>query len=458
MITTNIKVSLSGSLKSSLIVALISGVAGLILLLQDVVIASHFATGGVADAYQFAISFPTLAINIFAGGTLLAVLVPILTQLEVGGRQVESAALIKQVRRKLGWFLLAVCVVWAIAYPYVLGGIAKGFSANTLNLSKYLLWISVPVLFFSGLVGMDAAVLNSRRHFVFISTLPAFMPATVILCVFLLEVRMGIYAAAIGMLFGSALQWLVSRQLTKPLLNQSDCLYIDIKLLFSVARNYATAVASSALLVGIILTDILMASTLPTGSTATYSYAVRPVILLLAFVTSVVGNIVLSFFSQLVAMKDWRSLKKQVLFWFGIFLLGAMPLVIMWHFWATEIVRLLYQRGAFGSDDAANVAAIQQVYILQIPFYLISVIGLRLMNSLNKHNELLLIAGVCFIVHLGADLWLAPHLSLLSIAWITNLTFVLQATLIILYLVSIKINDLNVKLGSKELFDLKETR
>lgn len=457
MTTPSTEISLRGSLKSSFVVAFISGVAGLVMLMQDMVIANHFATGGAADAYQLAISFPLLAVNVFAGGTLLAVLVPLLTRYTVGGQDDEAAKLVKQVRRALGWILLVVCGIWALAYPHVAAQIAKGFSAETLALSTQLLWILVPVLFFAGLAGVDAAVLNSRRRFVFISILPAFMPAGVILCVLLLEARLGIYAAAIGLVCGGALQYLASRHFAAPLLHRHEHSHIPASVLSGPARDYATAAASAALLAGILMTDTFMASAQPAGSTAAYGYAVRPVILLLAFVTAVVGNVVLPFFSHLVAIADWRALKKHTLFWFGLLALGSLPVVALWHAYVAEIVALLYQRGAFGASDTARVAAVQQVYLLQIPFFLVAVIGWRVMNSLNRHTALLGITAACFIANLAADMWLAPRMGLQGIAWGTNLAFALWAILITLYLLRLHGNHAAIAAHGSEAPPLTKT-
>lgn len=442
--------TLRESLKSSFIVAFISGLAGLVMLMQDVVIANHFATGGAADAYQLAISFPLLAVNVLAGGTLLAVLVPLLTQYTVRGQDTEAIWLVKRVRRALGWVLLVVCGIWALAYPHVVAQVAKGFSAETLSLSVHLLWLLVPVLFFAGLAGVDAAVLNSRRRFVFISTLPAYMPAGVILSVFLLGAQLGIYAAAIGLVCGGALQWLASRRLAAPLLHPLDHSAIPAAMPPQLVRDYATAAASAALLAGILLTDTFMASTLPTGSAAAFGYAVRPVILLLAFVTAVVGNVVLPFFSHMVANEDWSALKKHSLFWFGLLALGSLPVVALWHAYVAEIVALLYQRGAFGTSDTARVAVVQQVYLLHIPFFLVAVIGWRVMNSLNRHMALLVIAAVCFLANLAADMWLAPRLGLQGIAWGTNLAFALWAILITLYLLRLHGNHAVIAAHGRE--------
>lgn len=432
------KMTLLESLRSSFIVACISGIAGLVMVLQDIIIASHFATGGAADAYQLASTFPLLAVNVFAGGTLLVILVPLLTQYAIKGWDVEAARVVKWSRRALGWALLVICGIWALAYPHVVALVAKGFSAETADLSIHLLWLLIPVLFFSGLAGIDVAILNSRRCFIFISTLPAFLPAGVILGVLMLEAQMGIYGAAIGLVFGSALQWLASRSLAAPLLQPVDHSAVPATMLRQLVRDYATSAASAALLAGIFLTDTFMASSLTSGSAAVYGYAVRPVVLLLAFITSVIGNVVLPFFSLLVANEDWPALKKQAFFWFGLLGLGSLPVVALWHTNVAEIVALLYQRGAFGVSDTARVAAVQQVFLLQIPFYLVAMIGWRVMNSLSRHKASLIIVTVCFLANLAANLWLAPRLGLQGIAWGTNLAFALWAMLIAFYLLRLR--------------------
>lgn len=432
---------LRSSLASSLIVAFISGLAGLVLLMQDVVIASHFATGGAADAYQLAISFPMWALNVFAGGTLLAVLVPLLTKLDLTGRIAEATGLLNRARRMLVWLLLVICGIWGLVYPALIGQIAKGFPADTQMLSAQLVWLAVPVLFFAGLAGMDAAILNCRKRFALISALPAFMPAGVILAVLLLEEWLGIFAAALGLLCGSLVQWLAMRQLTAPLLSHSEHYHIPVLLPARFLRDYGTAAASAALLGGIFMTDTYMASTLAFGSTATNGYAVRPVILLLAFVTTVVGNVVLPFFSHLVAISDWQALEKHVLFWFVLLALAAIPVVTLWYFYATDVVALLYQRGAFKASDTTRVAAVQQIYLLQIPFFLVAMIGWRVMNSLNKHTALLSISVTCFVVNLAADIWLAPRMGLQGVAWGSNLAFALLAILIVSYLIGIHVKN-----------------
>lgn len=424
------------SLNSSAVVAGISGIAGCAILVQDILMAARFAIGPEVDAYQLAISFPVFALNIFAGGTILAVLVPILVKLQAAGRIEEESILLKNVRIALAVILFCVCMFWVLVYPKLMTAMAQGFTADTMILSNQLLWLVLPLLFFAGLASADSAVLSSRKHFVFISFLPAFMPAGVVLGLLLLGGVLGIYAAALGLLLGSVAQWLASRLMVSRLLpnNHGQTQLGSVISLPKVLRDYAMAALSAALLAGIVLTDTLLASTLAEGSAAIYNFATRPVVLLLAFATIVVANAALPIFSQLVALQDWVSLKKLVVSWFGLLALGSVPFVALWYVFAVETVALLYQRGEFDLSDTLRVSAVLQVYLVHAPFFLVGVIGWRLMNSLNMHLALLIVSGMAFIVNLIADLWWLNDYGLLGIAWGTNLAFIIWAALILVYL------------------------
>jgi putative peptidoglycan lipid II flippase len=432
------RVSVNSGFKASLMVAFISAMAGLVLLVQDIFIAANFSTGPSADAYHLAMSFPSLAINVFAGGTLLAVLVPVLAQLSGSQRGGEANALIKDVSRHLAWFLLAVCGIWAIVFPLCIRIFAKEFAPEILSLSVHLTWMVIPIIFFSGISGVNVALLNSKKQFKFISSLPAFLPSMVILAVFFFQATFGVFAAVLGMLCGSVLQWVLSSWYVRSRNLGVDTLkrrgYVTRRLLL----DYFAVVISTALLAGIYMTDTFAAASLPVGSTSTYNYAIRPIILIQAFATASIGNVLLPIFSQLVVAKSWDMLKKHILAWFLLLILGSVPLVALWYHFANEVVTLLYQRGLFLQNDTLKVSLIQQIYLLQIPFFLIGMVGSRVMSSMNKHRALLFITLIAFFVNLVIDVVLLPVLSLQGVAWGTNAAFFSWAMLITAYLLRIR--------------------
>jgi putative peptidoglycan lipid II flippase len=423
--------SLRGSLGSAAQVATISILVGVLIVLQDAAIALRFAASSAVDAYQLAISFPTLALNVFAGGTLLATMVPRLVRLYEAGNGEEAAALIRQVRRTVAWVLLVVSLVWATAFPHVARLIAPDILPTTVDLGSGLVWVQSPVLFFLGLASVESAVLNSHERFGLLSILPAFLPAGVAFGVLTLSHRFGIYAASIGALCGGLAQWYVARRRTAPLV--ADSREGVAPRLAWFAEVYGTSALAAALLGGILTTDTWMASTLPSGSAATFGYATRPVILILAFATTVVGNVTLPSFSRLVASDDRRRLRKYFLSWCGLLVAGSLPILLLLFTSADKIVALIYQRGTFGPSDTANVAAVLRIYVLQVPFFLVAMMGWRMLNSLQRHWNLLAITAAAFVVNIVMDLRLISSLKLVGIAWGTNVAFAALSASIALY-------------------------
>jgi putative peptidoglycan lipid II flippase len=194
---------------------------------------------------------------------------------------------------------------------------------------------------------------------------------------------------------------------------------------------------AAALLGGILMTDTWMASTLPSGSAATFGYATRPVILILAFATTVVGNVTLPSFSRLVASDDRRRLRRYFLSWCGLLVAGSLPILLLLFTSAEKIVALIYQRGTFGPSDTANVAAVLRIYVLQVPFFLVAMMGWRMLNSLQRHWNLLAITAVAFAVNIVMDLRLISSLKLVGIAWGTNLSFAALSAAIALYVLKL---------------------
>lgn len=410
-------------------VGFLTGLAGIAMLGQDIVIAKYFAISDEVDAYQLAASFPTLLINVLAGGTLLAVLVPEFSQRVLRHDDREIVALIGYARRTLATLLAAIAAGWLLLYPLLPTGVAQAQDAAPL-LTRHLLWLVAPVLFFSGLAGIDAAHLNSRHRFLATSIFPAFLPLGTIAFTVLFSEHVGIYSTAAGLLFGSVCQWLTGRWLTQAALPFAPTKERPT-IANSLNKPYLANVLSSASLAGIIATDILFASNQSPGALATYNYASRPVTLFLAFFTASIGNVILPTFSRLAAQGNWSELRRRARRWIYATTGASLFLVALWSWRCNEFVSLLYQRGAFQAIHTTQVAAIQAVYLFQIPFYLTAVVGVRVLNSLRSHRPLAVINIVAFVTNLAIDTWLTPTLSLKGIAIGTDAAFAIWSLLIV---------------------------
>ena len=99
------------------------------------------------------------------------------------------------------------------------------------------------------------------------------------------------------------------------------------------------------------------------------------------------------------------------------------------HLLSEPVVRLFFQRGAFTAADTRVVAQVQAFYVIQIPFYVLNMIMVRLLSAMHR-NHILMISGslnLCLNVAfnlLFIRIWGVAGIALSSSA-VTVLSFVL---------------------------------
>jgi putative peptidoglycan lipid II flippase len=423
--------SVRASVKASVVVAAVTGVQGAATLLLDVVVASRFGSSEHVDGYQLAAVVPLLAINLLAGGTIHAVVIPHLTRVAHTEGRPAANLLLEHVRAAVTVLLVALAVALVVLFPLVLPRVASGFSPLALDQARTLSFFLIPCLVLGGLATVDSAALNSVGAFAAAAIVPATAPATAIVSVVLLSARLGIYALAAGILAGFTLQLVLARALSRR--EGFSCrprFRIDRAALRPLAREYNSLLVSTCFLAGVTLTDLGLAARLAPGSVARFSYATRPVTLILAFATVVTANTAMAFFARFAARRDWVGLRRIFLAWVGLIVVTSVPVTILWWLGSESVVRHLFQRGRFGGEDVRMVAGAQRFYALQIPFYLLGVLGWRLHNVLGHNRRLTTIAAGCFTTNAIVGIWAYSHWGLPGIAGATSVAFCVWCVLI----------------------------
>jgi len=87
-------------------------------------------------------------------------------------------------------------------------------------------------------------------------------------------------------------------------------------------------------------------------------------------------------------------------------------------------VRLLYQRGAFGAADTAVVARVQAMYALQVPFFAIGLLHVRLLTALKRNDLVMASAGLNLVLDIILNLVCMRFLGVAGIALSTSLFYV----------------------------------
>ena len=364
--------------RNTAIFSIATGVSRVVGLLREIVAASFFGTKGPASAFTLAFQVPNLFANLFANAALSAAFVPVFTELLQRGRRKEAFRLAST----LFWILLIALGAITAIFILAAGVIMPLFTGTTFkapldDLTVSLSRILFPVILLLGLTGLLVAVLQSYDHF----TIPAISPAVwnVVILVLLVVLRPHfpggyengnqLHAYAIAVLVATFVQLLMAA----AALGRIDFrlqLHIDwgdprIKRVFTLMLPVTIGL-------GIVNLDQLINSAFGTlvsdEAPRAIDNAFRVYMLPQGLFSVAVATVLFPTLSRMAADRDVRSMRRTVGIGMRQINLLLIPATAFMLVLPNQIVRLLFQRGEFGTHSTHIVAVALFWFALSLPF------------------------------------------------------------------------------------------
>jgi putative peptidoglycan lipid II flippase len=414
-------------------VTVLSGFSGVVLVAttaRELVVANYFGRSDALDAYITAYVLPLFMVTLVAKSFDAAVIPTFVEVRETEGLQAAqrlfSGALVWSIA-----LLLTIALLLAAFAPYYLPLLASGFSASKLLLTRKLLYFLLPLIVLSAVTVNGTALLNAGERFALPALLPVLAPLGGVLFLVALGGRWGIYALAVGTVMGTALQALCLAVLARShgisLVPRWSGL--DPKLR-QVIGQYVPMVMGALLMGTTELVDQAMAAMLQPGSVAALGYA-RKIVNVVAMVGAIpLGAATLPYFSDMVAKRDWASCRHTLRTYTGLILLVTVPITTGMAVFAQPLVRILFQRGAFTAIDTAVVSHVEAWLALQVPFYVLCTMAVRLISALKRNGVLLIIATVNTVLNAVLNWLLMWRYGVAGIALSTSIVYVVCCVLV----------------------------
>lgn len=353
--------------KYTIIMMATTVLAKLLGFVREMVLAYRFGAGAVSDAYVICFSIPTVILA-GLGTAIMTCYISIYSELEV-----NNPRRLQQFHNSTTSLILLISVALVGVFQAFTEPIVKlfavGFDQATLQFAVSLARIMVISLLFIALSYMLQGYLQMKGSFVAVGLVSVPLNIMVILTILLAKDNSTLilgtgpvigYAVAVGMLLGVALKkgytYFPQFRLRDP--------YIK-KLLKLVLPIFAgrTIIQINALI------DRSLGSTLVEGSVSALNYANR----VFGVVTSVfVVSLITAVFPQLSrqnAQHNMRSIKRTTRTGMGMVTLIVLPMSAALIFFAEPIIRILFERGAFGADAVRLTAESLTFYSIGLIFY-----------------------------------------------------------------------------------------
>ena len=400
---------------------------------KELYVASLFGVGDALDAFLIAFMLPSFSIAVL-GSAFQSAFVPAWVQSRERDGVDAANRLTSNATALSAGMLVAFTLILGFCFPLLEPIVASGFSPAKLELTRKLFYGLLPVIAAGGIASLWGSVLNAGERFVLVGLIPLATPVVVI---GLLVARpetdpMTLVAGTVaGAMIELVLLAITLRRHGIPVLPRWHGLDEPTR---AVVRQYLPMVAGSLLMATTTVVDQSMAAMLGPGAVSALSYGNKIVGFVVGIAAVAIGNAVLPSFSAMVARAEWSELRRTVRFYSLLIVGTTVPLTLGVAWFSEPIVRLLFERGAFTTADSALVAGVQRFFVLQLPFYLLGTIGVRLVSALGKNHVISTIAAVNVALNVVLNLVLSRYLGVAGIALSTSIVYMLSCTMVFLSL------------------------
>ncbi len=338
-------------------------------LVREQVMAYFFGAGMATDCFVAAFRIPNLLRDLFAEGALSSAFVPIFKEKLVNEGKDEAFRLAGLTISALILIVGIVVALGILFSPQLVFISAKGFLTNpakfelTITLTRimfiYLLMVSISAVFMG--------ILNSVGKFGIPALSPALFNIGMILSPVILYnyFDIPIYTMALGVLVGGIGQMVFQ---IPSLLNIGFRFKFSLKLADEGIRRIVRLIAPMILGLSAsrinILVNTLLASLLIEGAMSYLNFAYRLMHFPLGVFAVAVGTVALPKLSGEVARNQIDQLVKIFNESLSLTMFLVIPSAVYLASFSDDLVRLIYERGAFGSEATIQTSTALLFYSL----------------------------------------------------------------------------------------------
>ncbi len=339
---------------------------------RDVMMAAYLGAGPVADAFNVAFSLPNMFRRFFAEGAFNMAFVPMFAKKLEGGEDAQGFA--RDAFNGLLAILIVFSVIGTLAMPWLVWAMASGFAGDArFAMAVTFGQITFSYILFISLVALLSGVLNAHGKFTEAGFVPVLLNL-IFIAAMLLAVRQGwdmgltlAWTTPVTGVAQLAFTWIAAHRLGFRFTPRWPRITPDLKRLALIAGPAVLAggVVQINLLVG------RQVASYTEGAVSWLVYADRLYQLPLGVVGIAIGTVLLPDLSRRLRAGDAQggrdSFNRGTEFALALTVPCAVALMVI----ALPLVHVLYERGAFGSDDSAATAIALAIYGAGLPAFVL---------------------------------------------------------------------------------------
>ena len=348
----------------------LSRLAGLV---REIVAAAYFGVSAAMTAFTIAFQVPNLVRSLFADAAIQAAFVPVFTEQLEQGRRREAFRLASTLIYVVALLLGLLSALFILLAPAVMPVFAPGLGDATQELTARLAQVLFPILVLLGVTGMVVGVLNSYDRFGALAISPFFWNVAIIavLAGFAPVVPDDdeIYVYAIGVLVGTVVQLAINAQ---DIRNTPFRLLRAFDWRMPEVRKVLFLMLPVTISLGLINVNLVVNSVFGTlvseNAPAAIDKAFRIYMLPQGVFSVAVTTVLFPTLARFAAREDFAELRATMANGMRQIVLLLMPATAAILALSEPMVRLVYERGAFGAGATDLVSTALFWFAFSLPF------------------------------------------------------------------------------------------
>ena len=389
---------------------------------RDIMIAAYLGTGPVAEAFLVAFSLPNMFRRFFAEGAFNMAFVPMFSKKLEGGDDARTFA--RDAFTGLATILIVFTLLATVFMPFLVMAMASGFLGDErFDLAVDYGRIAFPYILFISLAALLSGVLNATGRFVAAAAAPVLLNLIFVAAI-LLGNRLGwpvgdtlAWAVPLAGIAQLVLVWVAASRAGFRLIPRRPRMTPDLKRLAIIA-------APAAMAGGVVQINLLVGRQVASfydGAIAWLSYADRLYQLPLGVVGIAIGVVLLPDLSRRLRAGDLAGGRDAFNRACELSLALTIPAAVALMVIPLPLVSVLFQRGAFGADDAAATALAVAVYGLGLPAFVMQKALQPLFFAREDTRRPFYYAIASLVVNAGIAFGLSPYIGYIAAAIGTTL-------------------------------------
>ena len=349
-------------------------------LYRDILFAALYGTSEAAIAYQTASRIPLLFFDIALGTAISSSFIPVFNEYLGKGEKEKAIEFSNSFLNIIFLITAVICAMGVVFRGPIVGLLGKGLAAEVKMLSSQLVAIMFPSMIFTALAYSLTGVLQSYGEFNAPAAISLVSNGIMVVYLLVAKDSLGIHGVSVAMLVAWAFQLIVlipslikKKYSYRPKINlKNEGLIKALKLAIPILISSWVQPINT-------MVNMFLASFLNGGqAVSALEYANKLYIIFVGVITYAISNLIFPSISRLAAEKDKKQeftdvLKTAV----SSVLFILVPIMIIFLLKRVEIIRLVYERGAFGAEQTALTST-------ALLWYSFGMLGYGLQEMLNK--------------------------------------------------------------------------